>query len=472
MATPASGPSHPSTSSNSAPRWGRSGEPGSAFNGLSRGGRGRGRGGGPRGGRGGRNNSSKDSKPEDNQRPPKFDNPPPTPGPATKSSSQPTATVSEPNNDKPAPSTPANRAASSHPSVPLFQPRPTVPLFPVSSGHMFPTPEAPSPRTSNAPRSSLPHSASNPAPIDMGDNVNVPTPQPNDQASYLRTVVHLTEERFGDLRAQIAANTLALETQMSDIRHDLDSVTTSSSKKGKRKLPRCETLDHPYRLQFMEHLGAHLLYLLKITKKAKLSTIAPPTDAEVAAFNARAPGAIRITETNWRYDFSRKCTEAFNREGIAVFAESFMRLVGQGWYAVPKPLPPPFRNENVVATAFISQLPYLRRLYRVKEVDEALDNSGKPSRSRGRRKNALTADRLSITNSDPELRGHRAIMKAGGKAAFIDVFGQGGARGILRGSIAALMSLSPERDNGASKRLQIGEEEKLVVGLMTQKELL
>ncbi|CAA7260158.1 unnamed protein product [Cyclocybe aegerita] len=207
MATPASGPSYPPASSNSAPRWGRSGEPGSAFNGLSRGGRGRGRGGGPRGGRGGRNNASKDSKPEDNQRPLKSDNSPPSPVPATKPSPQPAAAISTPNNDKPAPSTPRVKPASRRASrviPPTINTQ--VPVAEVASAPSSAKPNSKRRRSQAGKPNAIPPKIAPSAPNDNLARPNKPRfPAVPNTAPVKDTPPHLNNKQF-------------------DMRHDIDAL--------------------------------------------------------------------------------------------------------------------------------------------------------------------------------------------------------------------------------------------------------
>jgi len=134
------------------------------------------------------------------------------------------------------------------------------------------------------------------------------------------------------------------------------------------------------------------LDLLKIKSVDLLHTITPITEDDIMNFNLRAPGSIRITEANWTFAFLKTNAEPFNREAVAVFAESFLQRVADGWYCVPVQFPESFKNTSLVQKTFIDQLDYLRRCYKAQTSDIERDKlKAKSSRiARARRKQKVS----------------------------------------------------------------------------------
>ncbi|KAJ3511308.1 hypothetical protein NLJ89_g4175 [Agrocybe chaxingu] len=249
-------------------------------------------------------------------------------------------------------------------------------------------------------------------------------PNSGDRLPPSQNLVQLFDERFDalgrlfrDSERQRQQELDSLSSQVGDLRRRVGAVRgpPPTARPRKKLDAQDERLKHPFRKQFLTNLRRHLHFLLNIKDKSQLCLITPLTREEINAFNLRLPTAIRITTTNWKYDFCQADGTPFNLEAIQVFVDHFLQCINAGWYSHPEPTPDNFKDREFVQDSLERQLYYARQMYKAQTQPTGARRPYNPRRAKRKRK--LYRDRHAAMCKDPELAAELEFFEAAGHHA-------------------------------------------------------
>ncbi|KAF6740882.1 hypothetical protein DFP72DRAFT_430469 [Ephemerocybe angulata] len=140
----------------------------------------------------------------------------------------------------------------------------------------------------------------------------------------------------------------------------------------------------------------------------------------------RGPGAFKMSKQNFRFDFSRKPSDPFNKDALYFAVKTFRAALDDGTYNKifrnGQPLPDTFLHPPYLTYMVKNHVNYHFKMYReaVSRDPEEAREKRLSSNNRSGRKHKLFMERLATAQTFPPLNRHVDLLNAVGPAGMSD----------------------------------------------------